>query len=115
MEQVPQPPRMLTKNDVMRVATDLYGEHSQGASDINLILEEGEENPRVFSKRIKEARNKILRTMMLEDMGETLTAGERDVYLRRLGYSGSEALEEIRQMDEDLGIVENEIPPSKLN
>ena len=101
-EQRPIQKREVTPKQVLDVAEELLGEDSENFSYISLILEEIEKEPHLSERRIGEARDNILKLIILGRTQRKLQDGEMGQYMDRLGYTKNEALEKLTELSEEL-------------
>ena len=84
MEHAPQLSNLPTGEKIIDIATELFGEDSDRVSDIKLVLEEGNKNPKIQSNRIEEARAHIIDGISQGEMKEAKLSREMVGYFTQL-------------------------------
>lgn len=118
MEHAPQPSHLPTKESILRVASELFGEESDRMYDIKTVLEEGDKNSKKELNRIEEARAHIIDGISQGEMKEARVSREMVNYFTQLHVPPASIERILRVMypqDESMINEENFKHPDRLH
>ncbi len=86
MENISPSQHEATTEDFIQVATELFGEESNRVSDIEVILEEADKNPKVREERIYEAQAEIIEGIRKKEIQKAYHGYEMAEFLTKLHF-----------------------------